>query len=304
MTIESVYNTELSGLLYRGKVRDTYELNKQVLLMIATDRISAFDVIMPQPIPGKGIILTKMALFWFEYLEHLVCNHLFKIPKELDFNEIDYENETLNKIPESYRSRAMIVKRADRIDMECVVRGHIAGSAWAEYCEKGTINGSRYPKGINQAEKFIRPIFTPSTKADSGHDEALSREDGENLIGKDLYQILEDKSIELYLAAYRHAEQKGMIIADTKFEFGFINDEIALIDEALTPDSSRFWDVAEWNVGTNPPAYDKQYLRDWLIDSGWNREPPAPDLPETVLSKTFTRYHEAYERLTGETLGI
>ena len=300
MIKESVYTTELSGLLYRGKVRDTYELDENILHMVATDRISAFDVIMPQPVPGKGVILTKMALFWFKYLEHLVCNHLIEIQEQCDLNL----NEKLNQIPDNYRSRGMIVKRAERIDMECVVRGHIAGSAWAEYSKKGTINGSPYPKGIKQAEKFAQPVFTPSTKAESGHDEPLSRKEGENLIGKDLYQTLEDKSIELYSAAYEHAEQKGMIIADTKFEFGFINNEITLIDEVLTPDSSRFWDVGEWNIGTNPPAYDKQYLRDWLIDSGWNREPPAPNLPTSVLSQTFERYHESYKRLTGDTLGI
>lgn len=299
---EPVYETSFSGLIHRGKVRDTYDIGDGQLLMIATDRISAFDVIMPDPVPGKGIILTQMSKFWFGLLDGVARNHMVGLA--LDENELAGVSRSgaLAEIPHGFGRRSMVIRKADRIDMECVVRNYLAGSAWAEYRESGTMNGAKLPVGMRESAKLPEPIFTPSTKAESGHDEALSRADGENLVGEDLYQTLEDKSIEVFQAAHKHAESKGMILADTKFEFGFIDGELTLIDEVLTPDSSRFWDVNDWKPGATPPAYDKQYLRDWLLNSGWKREPPAPQLPQEVVAKTQERYLQAYERLTGSSL--
>jgi len=208
----------------------------------------------------------------------------------------------LTELPEAYRRRSMVIKRAERIDMECVVRNYLAGSAWVEYRKSGTMNSLKLPDGMRESDRLPEPMFTPSTKAESGHDEPLSRSEGENLVGKELYRTLEEKSIEVFSAAHAHAESKGMILADTKFEFGYVDGELTLIDEVLTPDSSRFWDVNDWKPGSTPPAYDKQYLRDWLLQQTWNRNPPAPDLPTDVISNTQKRYLEAYARLTGKSL--
>ncbi len=301
-TIPPVYETSLPGLLHRGKVRDTYDLGGGLLLMVATDRISAFDVIMPDPVPGKGIILTQMSTFWFALLGSIVPNHMVSVVSDADGMQDVPVTGALAELPAEFSRRSMVIKRADRIDMECVVRNYLAGSAWVEYQRSGTMNGAPLPAGMREAERLPEPAFTPSTKAEQGHDEPLSRSQGENLVGAELYQTLEEKSIEVFSAAHSHAESKGMILADTKFEFGYVNRELTLIDEVLTPDSSRFWDVTDWKPGSTPPAYDKQYLRDWLLDQEWGREPPAPSLPGDVVAQTQKRYMQAYERLTGNSL--
>jgi phosphoribosylaminoimidazole-succinocarboxamide synthase len=300
--IQPVYETSLPGLLHRGKVRDTYDLGGGLLLMVATDRISAFDVIMSSPVPGKGIILTQMSSFWFGLLKDVIPNHMVAVASDADAMRGVPITGALTELPEAYRRRSMVIKRAERIDMECVVRNYLAGSAWVEYRKSGTMNSLKLPDGMRESDRLPEPMFTPSTKAESGHDEPLSRSEGENLVGKELYRTLEEKSIEVFSAAHAHAESKGMILADTKFEFGYVDGELTLIDEVLTPDSSRFWDVNDWKPGSTPPAYDKQYLRDWLLQQTWNRNPPAPDLPTDVISNTQKRYLEAYARLTGKSL--
>lgn len=305
MTVATaVYETSMTGLLHRGKVRDTYDLGDGLLLMVATDRISAFDVIMPNPIPGKGVILTQMSTFWFDLLKDVTPNHMVGVVSDSDAVGDVPRTGAFAELPDGYERRSMVIKLAERIDMECVVRNYLAGSAWVEYQESGTMNGAQLPSGMREAERLPEPMFTPSTKAEHGHDLPLSRKEGENLVGAELYRTLEAKSIEVFSAAHSHAEGKGMILADTKFEFGFIDGELTLIDEVLTPDSSRFWDVNEWKPGTTPPAYDKQYLRDWLLKQDWNREPPAPELPPVVVAQTQKRYLSAYERLTGSSLTI
>ena len=301
-SVQAVYETDLPGLLHRGKVRDTYDIGGGLLLMIATDRISAFDVIMPDPIPGKGVILTQMSTFWFELLENVVPNHMIGVLSDPDTLRNLDSTGALEALPQGFEPRSMVIKKAERIDMECVVRNYLAGSAWVEYRQNGTMNGAPLQPGMVEAQRLPEPIFTPSTKAEHGHDEALSRADGEALVGKDLYRTLEERSIEVFSAAHDHAESKGMILADTKFEFGYIDGELTLIDEVLTPDSSRFWDVEDWKPGTAPPAYDKQYLRDWLLQQDWNKEPPAPSLPAEVVAQTQERYMSAYERLSGRSL--
>ncbi len=305
MTVATpVYETSLSGLLHRGKVRDTYDLGDGLLLMVATDRISAFDIIMPNPIPGKGVILTQMATFWFDLLKSVTPNHVVGVVSDSDAVRNVPRTGALAELPEGYEDRSTVIKRAERIEMECVVRNYLAGTAWAEYQDSGTMNGAALPDGMQESERLPELMFVPSTKAEHGHDQALSRAEGENLVGVELYRTLEAKSIEVFSAAHIHAKGKGMILADTKFEFGFIDGELTLIDEVLTPDSSRFWDVADWKPGTTPPAYDKQYLRDWLLTQDWNREPPAPNLPGNVVAQTQKRYLSAYERLTGKSLTI
>lgn len=301
-TSSAVYETSLPGLLHRGKVRDTYDIGDDLLLMVATDRISAFDVIMPDPIPGKGIILTQMSTFWFDLLKDVVPNHMVGLVSDSAAISGVARNGALAELPDGYERRSMVIKKAERIDMECVVRNYLAGSAWAEYKASGTMNSAKLPAGVLESAQLPEPVFTPSTKAEQGHDEALSRSEGENLVGLELYRTLEDLSIKTFLTAHEHARSKGMILADTKFEFGYIDGEITLIDEVLTPDSSRFWDVNDWKPGSTPPAYDKQYLRDWLSQLDWNKEPPAPNLPANVVAQTQKRYLDAYERLTGESL--
>jgi phosphoribosylaminoimidazole-succinocarboxamide synthase len=298
----AVYETSLPGLIHRGKVRDMYELNDDLMLMVATDRISAFDVIMNDPVPGKGIILTQMALFWFSLLEEIVPNHLVSLVSDAAGMKDVPLTGALASLPEGYERRSTVIRKAERIEMECVVRNYLAGTAWAEYQRSGTMNGVQMPAGMVESDRFPEPIFTPSTKAEHGHDEALSRSDGEDLVGKELYRTLEQKSIEVFNAAHAHAESKGMILADTKFEFGYVDGKLTLIDEVLTPDSSRFWDINDWKPNSTPPAYDKQYLRGWLEEQPWNKEPPPPTLPVEVVAQTQRRYLQAYERLTGNSL--
>lgn len=299
---EAVFETNLTGLLYRGKVRDTYDLGDDRLLMVASDRISAFDVIMDRPIPGKGVILTQMSSFWFDVIDAVMPNHVIATADdEVAMANVDRNGALVNLPPELAR-RSMVIKKAERLDIECVVRNYIAGSAWAEYEESRTMNGEPLPAGIKAAERFSEPIFTPSTKAESGHDMPLTPKDAKDLVGVEMHQILEEKSIEVFQVAHDYAAERGMILVDTKFEFGFVDGELTIIDEVLTPDSSRYWDVNDWTPGNFPPAFDKQFLRAWLLDTDWNREPPGPVLPDSIVEQTQERYLESYRRLSGKSL--
>ncbi len=297
--MKAIFETALPGLVHRGKVRDTYDIGGELLLMVASDRISAFDVVLPTPVPGKGAVLAQMSAFWFDLTRRVIPNHLVGMA---------YDRKAIVRVPRTgalatldthLEKRAMVVRRAKRIDMECVVRAHLTGSAWAEYRAHGTVNGAALPKGLQEAGRLPALMFTPSTKAETGHDRPLTRSEGEALVGQDLYARLEAASTAVFQAAQNHAHSRGMIIADTKMEFGFIGGELTLIDELLTPDSSRFWDEKDWKPGLTPPAYDKQFVRNWLIQSGWNREPPAPALPQDIIGKTQQRYLAAFERLAG-----
>ncbi len=281
----------------QGKVRDVYDL-KDKLLIIATDRLSAFDVVLPNGIPGKGKVLTRMSLFWFELVKDLIDNHL------LSFKVDDYPAE-LHKYRESLEDRSMLVKKAKRIDVECVVRGYISGSLWKEYQEKidlsksGRIEilGYQLPDDLKESEKLSFPIFTPATKAESGHDENISFEEMKKKIGSSLSEYLKEKSMAIYQKCSDYAERKGMIIADTKFEFGFSGEKVILIDEILSPDSSRFWSKQVYSPGKSQESFDKQFVRDYLEKINWNKKPPAPELPEDVILKTKEKYEEALKRL-------
>ena len=283
----------------RGKVRDTYNLDG-MLLIISTDRLSAFDVVLPDPIPDKGKILNQLSHFWFEKTSQVMPNHLVAPVDTIDSLKAYFPDKTTP--PDYLIGRSMITLKAERVPVECVVRGYISGSAWAEYKEAGTISGMSAPKGLQESQELPQPIFTPTTKAEAGHDEPLSKKELENLVGKATAGKLEESSLAVYRYARDYARNQGVIIADTKFEFGFTDGKLILIDELLTPDSSRFWDAAKHTVGRSQPSFDKQPVRDWLTASGWNKEPPAPNLPPEVIEATTIRYREAYQRLTGRTL--
>jgi phosphoribosylaminoimidazole-succinocarboxamide synthase len=286
-------------LFCRGKVRDTYDLGDK-LLIISTDRLSAFDVVLPNPIPDKGLVLNQLSCFWFEKTRHVMPNHLITPLDTTDSLKRYFPTE---KTPPDYLiGRSMITLKAERVPVECVVRGYLSGSAWTEYKEAGTISGLSAPEGLQESQELPEPLFTPTTKADTGHDEPLNKKELENLVGKTTARDLEEKSLAVYRYARDYARGRGIIIADTKFEFGFVDGKLILIDELLTPDSSRFWDAAKYAVGHPQPSFDKQPVRDWLTASGWNKEPPAPVLPPEVIKATTSRYIEAYQRLTGRTL--
>ena len=286
-------------LFCRGKVRDTYKLDG-MLLIISTDRLSAFDVVLPDPIPDKGRVLNKLSCFWFEKTSHVMPNHLVASVDAVDSLRSYLPNK--NAPPDYLVGRSMITLKAERVPVECVVRGYISGSAWAEYKKSGTISGVATPKGLQESQELPQPIFTPTTKAETGHDEPLSKKELENLLGKTTASRLEESSLAVYQSARDYARGRGVIIADTKFEFGFTDCKLILIDELLTPDSSRFWDASQYQVGRSQPSFDKQPVRDWLVASGWNKEPPAPKLPPEVIEATTKRYREAYQRLTGKAL--
>ena len=293
----TIQETSLPNLFSRGKVRDTYDLGDGRLLMVATDRISAFDVVLPTPIPEKGVVLCLMSAFWFQKADHLVTNHLVALAQDAEATD-----SSLLPLPPEIARRAMVVKRAQRLDVECVVRGYITGSAWAEYSKHGTVSGQAMPSGLKDGDRLSEVLFTPTTKADVGHDENMSMKQVEDLVGVDVAQRLKEKSLEVYDWAHDYALDKGIIIADTKMEFGLLDGEVILIDELLTPDSSRFWDRKLYAPGRSQVSFDKQYVRDWLTEAGWNREPPAPELPPDVVLKTRERYLEALHRLTGASL--
>tara|TARA_Y100001970_G_scaffold41483_1_gene51235 strand:+ start:13434 stop:14330 length:897 start_codon:yes stop_codon:yes gene_type:complete len=292
-------NTNLNNKIHSGKVRDIYELNDDFLLFVATDRISAFDVIMNEVVPGKGIILNQLSSFWFNLLKEYE-NHYISSGIDFDFSTFNNHKNLDQKILQ----RSTIVKKAKRIDMECVVRGYITGSAWNEYKKHQTMNGMILDKNIVEAQKFETPIFTPSTKASEGHDEPLSKTEGQNLIGSELYNQLEEISINIYQKAHTYCLNKGIILADTKFEFGIIENKITLIDEVLTPDSSRFWKSDDYFEGKSPNPYDKQFLRNWLNDQTWDKNPPPPSVPNEIINKTLLRYLEIYEIITNDKLNI
>ncbi len=284
MGIETILKTDLPLKLHsRGKVRDTYELGDK-LLMVTTDRLSAFDVVFPQPIPYKGIVLNELSLFWFDFTKKIIGNHLAgEVPKEYA----------------DFARRSMLVKRAKPIKIECVVRGYITGSGWKEYKKSGSVCGMALPKGLIESKKLPEPIFTPSTKAETGHDMNVSAEEAADIVGRGVYERARDASIAIYKKASEYALSKGIIIADTKFEFGEIGGEMILIDEVLTPDSSRFWPKDNYKPGGPQPSFDKQFVRDYVEGTGWDKTPPAPKLPRMVINGTSEKYIEAYERLTG-----
>ncbi len=288
--------TELPLKLFsHGKVRDTYELPDNQLLMVATDRISAFDHVLPTGIPDRGKVLTQLSIFWFSQTHAFQENHLVSgMVPDLPASLRDHRD--------SLAGRFMIVRKAKRIDFECVVRGYLAGSAWKEYELSHTMAGEEMPPGLRQSEKLAYPIFTPATKADTGHDENITFEEMKKELGDELATKLRDASIELYKYASQFAERRGIILADTKFEFGLLDDEPILIDEVLTPDSSRFWDALTYQVGTSPDSFDKQFVRDWLTRSGWDKESDPPALPPDIVAQTRERYLTAYQRLVGKPL--
>jgi phosphoribosylaminoimidazole-succinocarboxamide synthase len=275
-----------------GKVRDTYDLGDH-LLMVTTDRLSAFDVVLPNGIPYKGQVLTKLSSFWFHETTHIIQNHVITS----DLNNYPAE---LRAHRNQLAGRSMLIKKAHRINFECVVRGYLAGSAWKEYSQTGVVCGIHLPKGLREAEQLPEPIFTPATKAEEGHDLNVSLEEMKNHLGEDLGQALADTSLAIYTHAAKMALDRGIIIADTKMEFGLLNHQLILIDELLTPDSSRFWAVGDYVPGQSPPSFDKQFVRDYLERIGWNKQPPAPALPPEVVEGTSQRYREALEWLTGE----
>lgn len=287
-----VLSLDLPGIpkLRSGKVREVFDLGDS-LLLVATDRISAFDCILPNAIPRKGELLTRLSHFWFDKLD-FVPNHLTDTP-------FGWLPEKLRKWEAELAGRSMIVKKASPLPVECVVRGYIAGSGWKDYEKTGGICGHKLPEGLKLADKLPEPIFTPATKADSGHDENISWSQCRALLGDDVALRLREWSIDLYEHGRAYAAQRGIIIADTKFEFGIVGDEIVLIDECLTPDSSRFWPADAWKPGENPPSFDKQYVRDYLETLTWDKQPPAPQLPPDVVARTSDKYIEAYGRLTG-----
>jgi len=291
-----VLETDLPGVERhgRGKVRDVYSADGK-LLIVATDRISAFDYVLATGIPDKGKVLTQLSVFWFDFLKDLTPTHFLTSRVE------DYP-APLNRYRDQLEGRSMLVKRARMVEIECVARGYISGSGWKEYQQSGTICGIRLPAGLRESDKLPEPIFTPSTKAQTGHDENVSFEQVASLIGSDLAGRLRDLTLAIYTRAAQYAETRGIIIADTKFEFGFVDGELVLADEVLTPDSSRFWPRETYRPGGAQPSYDKQYVRDYLESIRWNKQPPAPALPEEVARKTGEKYREAYRVLTGAEL--
>lgn len=298
-TKEVVLQTDIKDakLINRGKVRDIYDLGDS-LLFVASDRISAFDVVMPNGIPGKGEVLTQMSLFWFDFLKDVVPNHLITA----DINEYP---EELKKHADVLDGRSMIVVKADRIDAECIVRGYISGSMWKELTEarangSNTVHGFDFPADMKESDKIPTTIFTPSSKNDGGHDENISFKEMIDLVGKETAEMCQTKSLEIYNKAAEYALTKGIIIADTKFEFGFKDGQFILIDEVLSPDSSRFWPVDLYKPGETQPSFDKQPIRDYLASLGWNKKPPAPELPQDVIEASALRYKEAQRLITGK----
>ena len=304
MSINSsvLLNTDLPlPLFFRGKVRDTYDLGNQ-LLIIATDRISAFDSVLPCGIPNKGWVLNQLSIFWFRQTNNLVSNHLLEPVDDIHCLDTYIPEENRFPYPPYLVGRSMIVKKAKRIPVECVVRGYLAGSAWADYQQGELVSDTALPQGLRHGQELPQPLFTPTTKAETGHDQPISMDEMKKMVGKALADEIREKSLAIYSYAREYAEAKSIIIADTKMEFGLDNGKLILIDELLTPDSSRFWDTELYKVGQPQPSYDKQPVRDWLTDSGWDKEPPAPMLPPEVIEATTERYREAYQRLTGNKL--
>jgi phosphoribosylaminoimidazole-succinocarboxamide synthase len=289
-----VLRTEMPdiGVPKRGKVRDIYDL-KDYLLLIATDRISAFDVVLPNGIPGKGKVLTQISLFWFRKMKDIIKNHIVAT----DVDEFPLE---LKKYRDVLEGRSMLVRKAKQLPVECIVRGYLSGSGWNEYKEKGTVCGIKLPPGLTESSRLDEPIFTPSTKAEEGHDINISFEETEKIVGRETAKKLREMSLKIYSKARAIAEKKGIIIADTKFEFGLYGDELILIDEILTPDSSRLWSAKDYQPGRSQDSFDKQIVRDYLLTLDWDKKPPGPVLPDKIVAKTVERYREIMEILTRE----
>ncbi|HEY8228714.1 MAG TPA: phosphoribosylaminoimidazolesuccinocarboxamide synthase [Pyrinomonadaceae bacterium] len=298
MSAATLLQTSLSNLklIRRGKVRDVYAVDDDHLLIVATDRISAFDCILPTPIERKGEVLTALSQFWFEKLRHVVPNHFVT-------SNIDDMPEVVRKHATTVAHRSMLVKRAEVFPVECVVRGYLVGSGWKDYLRTGEVCGHNLPEGLRESDELAKPLFTPSTKAEVGHDENVSEAQVQQLIGEERTTLLRDTSIQLYSEAREYARQRGIIIADTKFEFGVDKDgTITLVDEVLTPDSSRFWPAETYEPGRSQPSFDKQFVRDYLETLNWDKKPPAPAIPPDIAAATTARYLDAYRLLTGREL--
>lgn len=288
--MEALFRTDYPGLdCRRGKVRDLYDLGDR-LVMIATDRISAFDWVMPNPIPGKGKILTEMSVYWFDSLQ-LGQQVLSTNPRQMGEPFASHSREL--------EGRTLMVRKTKVIPFECVVRGYLAGSGWKEYQETGRVSGVVLPKGMEQAQQLPNPLFTPATKAESGHDVNITYQELETALGAKLAGQLKERSLDIFQRASAHAASRNLILADTKFEFGILGDELLLIDEILTPDSSRYWDKAEYRPGISPPSFDKQFMRDWLETTGWDKNSPPPQLPKEIVEKTLARYRKARDLIVG-----
>ena len=285
--------TEMPDITFlrNGKVRDIYEI-KDYLLLIATDRISAFDVVLPNGIPGKGRLLTQISLYWFSQMKDIIKNHIVA-------TEVRDYPSVCHKYADQLEGRSMLVKKASPMPVECIVRGYLSGSGWKEYKKSGTVCSMKLPEGLVESSKLAAPIFTPSTKADEGHDMNISFEEMKKIVGHDMGEMLRDVSLKVYTKARDLAEKKGIIIADTKFEFGMFNDELILIDEVLTPDSSRFWSAKNYQPGKGQDSYDKQIIRDYLLSLDWDQTYPGPVLPDSIVEKAIARYKEIYEIITG-----
>ena len=293
MNNEKLQNLEL---IAQGKVRDIYAINEHYLLIVTTDRMSAFDVVLPNPIPGKGEVLTQLSKFWFDQTKDIVPNHL---TDDLNIEDIISDNDQLAY----FKNRSMIVKRLNPLPIEAVVRGYLIGSGWKDYQQTGAVCGIELEKNLQMASKLPKPIYTPATKAEVGeHDENISYEETINLLGEELASQVREIAINIYNFGVSHANERGIIIADTKFEFGLDSDgELYLIDEVLTPDSSRFWSIEDYKIGISPPSFDKQYLRDYLETLDWNKSAPGPDLPQDVIENTTDKYRNAYQAIIAET---
>ena len=281
-------------IVKRGKVRDIYEIDKERLLIVSTDRISAFDVVLPNPIPFKGIVLNLLSVFWFKKTKKIIENHLVSF----SFSQLPKEVKKYSQL----RNRIQIVKKAKPLLVECIVRGYLTGSAWRNYLEEMPISGIKLPPNLRESEKLPNPIFTPTTKAFSGHDEEITQKDLESLVGKKLAKKLKEMSLKIYLFASKFCEKRGIILADTKFEFGLLKRKLILIDELLTPDSSRFWEKKKYRVGKPQDNLDKQFVRNYLIEIQWNKKPPAPLLPKEIVERTKKKYIEIYQKITGKKL--
>jgi len=292
MTVLVQTDLPAANLFHRGKVRDTYDLGDR-LLMVATDRISAFDVVLPNGIPDKGRVLTQLSAFWFGLTSDVAPNHFLRLIDSTEAKDVPFA------IPPELLGRSMLIRKAERLDVECVARGYLAGSGWVEYRATGKVCGIPLPSGLRESDELPEPIFTPSTKAETGHDINISFDQVVELVGERTASLVRDRTMAVYASARDYARRRGIIIADTKLEFGWLNDALIVIDELLTPDSSRFWPADGYQPGRSQPSFDKQPVRDWLESIGWNKQPPPPNLTPEVVASTAERYREAFRRLTG-----
>jgi phosphoribosylaminoimidazole-succinocarboxamide synthase len=293
MNAQIVVNTDLPlPIVSKGKVRDIYSANGN-LLLVATDRISAFDIVLPDPIPSKGVCLTQLSKFWFDYTKD-------SIPNQVISTEVTDFPKNIQQYKKELAHRSMLVKKTKVVPIECIVRGYLSGSAWGSYQKDGTVCGIKLPKGLRESDQFDEPLFTPSTKAKAGHDINISFDEMARLVGNPVAKKLQEYSLTIYNTAVQYARKRGIIIADTKFEFGQLNDELVWIDEALTPDSSRFWPADQYEPGRPQPSFDKQYVRDYLISTGWDKNSAPPRLPSEVVAETTRKYQEAFEKITGK----